>query len=210
MKKGIYFFIEIWFGLVAISAIFADSSTYSLKDKFSVFIFSIIIMIITYIFNNHNKEQKTNKTTDALINKEELIENKSAVEYVLKSFLSRSEVAFYNKIKELNEEYIVVPQVNLGTIVDKTNGKYRNELFKNIDFGIFDKNFKLLLLIELNDETHNTNIKRKDRDLRVKKILNDCNIKLLTFYTKYPNEKEYVINRIKKSISEINEESYSK
>ncbi len=57
----------------------------------------------------------------------------------------------------------------------------------------------ILLLIELNDSSHNKNV-RKDRDLKVKKICNDANIKLITFYTKYPNEKDYVINRIKQEI----------
>lgn len=37
----------------------------------------------------------------------------------------------------------------------------------------------------------------------VKEICNSANIKLITFYTKYPNEKEYVLNRI---ISEIKKE----
>ena len=46
--------------------------------------------------------------------------------------------------------------------------------------------------------------KRKNRDLKVKKICNTAKIKLITFYTKYPNEKDYIINRIKKEI-ETNE-----
>ena len=58
----------------------------------------------------------------------------------------------------------------------------------------------LLLLIELNDKSH-SNIKRRDRDLKVKKILNDCNIPLLTFYTYYPNEKQYVLDRIIKMLN---------
>lgn len=103
---------------------------------------------------------------------------------------------------DLESEYRIIPQINLATIIKKNNGRYINELFKNIDFAIFDKELKnVLLLIELNDSSHNkTN--RKDRDLRVKKICNDAGIKLITFYTTYPNEKEYVINRIKSQINE--------
>ena len=41
---------------------------------------------------------------------------------------------------------------------------------------------------------------KQDRDLKVKKICNDVNVKLISFYTKYPNEKNYVINRIEKEI----------
>ncbi|HIS86762.1 MAG TPA: DUF2726 domain-containing protein [Candidatus Caccenecus avistercoris] len=69
---------------------------------------------------------------------------------------------------------------------------------------MFSKEYELLLLIELNDASHNQ-IKRKDRDLKVKKILNDCNIPLLTFYTFYPNEKNYVLNRIIKFLDNLND-----
>ena len=59
--------------------------------------------------------------------------------------------------------------------------------------------FYLKLIIELNDKTH-AESKRRDRDLKVKKILDTCNINLLNFYTSYPNEKDYVINRILNSL----------
>lgn len=118
--------------------------------------------------------------------------------------MSTYELLFYEKIKDLENEYKIVPQVNLATIVKKINRGYINELFKNIDFAIFDKDYKnVLLLIEINDSTHNK-INRKDRDLKVKKICNDCNIKLITFYTKYPNEKEYVLKRIKEELDQQN------
>lgn len=120
--------------------------------------------------------------------------------YKRKEFMTPSELIFYQTLKALEPEYKVIPQVNLASIIKKVNKGYINELFKNIDFAIFDNEFKkVLLLIELNDSTHNQ-IDRKDRDLKVKKICNDANIKLITFYTKYPNEKEYVINRIKGEI----------
>ena len=132
-------------------------------------------------------------------------EEKSEIKiYEKKEFMSTYELLFYEKIKDLENEYKIVPQVNLATIVKKINRGYINELFKNIDFAIFDKDYKnVLLLIEINDSTHNK-INRKDRDLKVKKICNDCNIKLITFYTKYPNEKEYVLKRIKEELDQQN------
>ncbi len=132
-------------------------------------------------------------------------EEKSEIKiYERKEFMSTYELLFYEKIKDLENEYKIVPQVNLATIVKKINRGYINELFKNIDFAIFDKYYKnVLLLIEINDSTHNK-INRKDRDLKVKKICNDCNIKLITFYTKYPNEKEYVLKRIKEELDQQN------
>ena len=120
--------------------------------------------------------------------------------YVKKVFMTKCELDFYNKIKELELYYRIVPQVNLASIIDKIGNGYRNELFRNIDFAIFDQDYQnILLLIELNDNTHNNN-DRKDRDLRVKKICSDAGIKLITFHTKYPNEKEYVLNRIKEQL----------
>ena len=48
-------------------------------------------------------------------------------------------------------------------------------------------------------KTHRKKQRRK-RDMKLKEILKSCYIPLLTFYTDYPNEKNYVINRIKKTI----------
>ncbi len=124
---------------------------------------------------------------------------KEATIYEIKPFMSQYERKFYNILKTLENEHTIIPQLNLASIIKKkNNNRYYTELFRNIDFAIFDKDMnKLLLLIEINDSTHKK-YKRKDRDLKVKKICNDVNIKLLTFYTNYPNEKDYVLNRIKK------------
>lgn len=128
-------------------------------------------------------------------------EKKKDIIYAKKNFMTQTELKFYKILMELSNDYNVIPQINLATIVKKVNKGYINELFKNIDFAIFDKEFKeVLLLIELNDSSHEQ-YNRKDRDLKVKKICNDTNLKLMTFYTKYPNEKNYVINRIRNAIA---------
>ena len=119
--------------------------------------------------------------------------------YEQKEFMSYYEKYFYDILKDIERDYdvIVQPQVNLASVIEKNiKHKYVNELFRNIDFGIFDKNFhKLLLAIEINDSSH----LKKDRiirDLKVEKILNQANIKLIKFYKNMPNEKLYVTNRI--------------
>lgn len=123
--------------------------------------------------------------------------------YYQKNFMTGCELDFYDKIKELEVDYKIVPQINLATIIQKRNKGYINELFKNIDFAIFTNDYRqLLLLIELNDKSHNKK-NRKNRDLKVKKICNEVDIKLITFYTQYPNTKDYVINRIKSEINNI-------
>ena len=121
--------------------------------------------------------------------------------YAKRDLMTKCEKDFYNKMIELKNDYEIIPQVNLATIINRLDKvKYHNELFRNVDFAIFSKNYEdILLLIELNDNSHNK-YDRKDRDLKVKKICNDAKIKLITFYTNYPNEKDYVINRIKNEI----------
>lgn len=150
-----------------------------------------IIDFILWLFGIKDDEDVEKATTD--------------IKYEKKPIMSDYEIMFYNRMKDSETEYNIVPQLVLSSVVDKkSKQKYRSELYRIIDFAIFSKDYsKLLLLIELNDNTHNQR-KRKDRDLKVKKICNSAKIKLITFYTKYPNEKDYIINRIKKEI-ETNE-----
>ncbi len=161
------------------------------------FLSSIVWIVIIYLIRNWKPKKKTPPLTSQVI---EPIKS----EYFRKNIMTASEFAFFKKIQDLETKYIIIPQVNLASIIAKPKSKYHNELFRNIDFGIFSKEYELLLLIELNDASHNQ-IKRKDRDLKVKKILNECNIPLLTFYTFYPNEKSYVLNRIIKFLDNLND-----
>ena len=52
--------------------------------------------------------------------------------------------------------------------------------------------------------------KRKNRDAKIKKICNAAGIPLLFFYTKYPNEKDYVINRIRNVINKTKEDNLNR
>ena len=126
--------------------------------------------------------------------------------YEIKPLISDYERKFYNILKELEPNYSILPQLNLASVIKKVNNnKYYSELFRNIDFAVFSKDFnKLLLLIEINDKTHNTYI-RRSRDIKVQKIVNKVNIPLIKFYSNYPNEKNYVINRILNEIKKNNQ-----
>ena len=132
---------------------------------------------------------------------EENKERRKDTIYIQKPIMTEYEYRFYQILKELENKYIIVPQLNLAAVIKKVNNnRYYSELFRNIDFAIFSKDYKkLLLLIEINDQTHDR-YKRQDRDLKVKKICNEVNVKLISFYTKYPHEKNYFINRIEKEI----------
>ena len=99
-------------------------------------------------------------------------------------------------------KYIIQPQVPLRMIISKDGeelGKYANELHKYIDFGLFDKNYKLLALIELNDKSH-TLKERHERDLKVQEICNQANIPLITFWTHGNQTNENIRYIIEKEI----------
>lgn len=125
------------------------------------------------------------------------LKNNKTIIYKQKPFMTTSENSFYQKLKPLEQQYKIIPQVNLATIIEKiVNTKYQTELFRNIDYGIFTNDFsKILLLIELNDPSHKQ-LQRRKRDIKVHEICKDANIAIITFYTNYPNEQQYVLNRI--------------
>ena len=164
-----------------------------------VFVFVIIVLMVAifYIIISRLGDSSVNNEYDENL-------SNSTVNYVPKKFLSNNEYNFLIKFIDLENELHVniVPQVNLASIITKvSNSKFNTELFRNIDFGIFNADYsKLLLLIELNDESHN-NSHRKKRDIKVHEICNKAGIKLITFYTKYSNEKEYVKGRIIKELN---------
>ena len=133
---------------------------------------------------------KEDNITPTLATKEQTI-------YELKPFMTAYERKMYNVFLKLGDEYKVIPQINLASIIrKKNNDHYYNDLFRNIYFAIFDKECeKLLLLIEIDDASHDT-YKRKQRDQKVNMICRDAGIKLLHFHTSYPNEENYVLKRI--------------
>lgn len=119
--------------------------------------------------------------------------------YVLKDrLLTRTEVEYYNVLNAyFGDDYLILPQINLASVIDKEGSGYRSELFRNVDFGIFDFNFRPVLLIEINDNTHF----RKDRIERDKKVADICkkaHIPLVTFWTKDGLNQEYIYKTIKK------------
>lgn len=162
-------------------------------------ILSICLIILFFYFIIKHFGSKLNENLDD--------SDIDKVSYIPKKFLSNCEYDFFRKFISLEDEINVhiVPQVNLASIIEKkSESRFNTELFRNIDFGIFNADYsKILLLIELNDDSHN-NYYRKKRDIKVKDICSKAGIKLITFYTKYPNESNYVKDRI---ISELKQDS---
>ena len=158
---------------------------------YAVVLFMLFARFFAYINHKLNIDHNKNVNTDT-------------VAYIPKKFLSNNEYNFLTKFIDLENELHVniVPQVNLASIIEKrSDSRFNTELFRNIDYGIFSADYsKILLLIEFNDESHNS-YNRKKRDMKVRDICNKAGIKLITFYTKYSNEKEYVKSRIIKELN---------
>ena len=119
-------------------------------------------------------------------------------------YITDMERYFFDVINDnFNSEYLVFAQIPLSSVIVKNKEyqtQYQNELYRTIDIGIFDKiTTEPKLLIEINDTTHNEP-RRVYRDIKVKEICNEANIKLITFYTNYSNKKEYIINRIQSEL----------
>ncbi len=115
-----------------------------------------------------------------------LIRRKRKPKYILKnSLLTQTEIEYYDVIRSiLGSEYMLLPQINLASIIDKKGDvNFRNELFRNVDFGVFDCNFRPLFLIEINDGSHFRK-DRIERDEKVKEICKKAKIPLLTFWVK--------------------------
>lgn len=122
-------------------------------------------------------------------------------QYAKKKLLTPTEIKFYNAIKKyLPSEYILLPQINLASIIARTDEhKYQNELYRNLDFAIFDKNYIPIAAIEINDKTHNEKA-RKARDFKVKDICESAELPLITFWTDYGINEEYIQKRISEYI----------
>ena len=118
-------------------------------------------------------------------------------EYQAKPYMTETERAFGNALyKALPASYTLMPQVCLASMIHKNfNNKYINELFKIIDFGVFDENYKPIVLIEINDDTHKPG-ERIKRDKKVKELCVEADIPLITFWTEYGINEEYIKKRL--------------
>ena len=122
--------------------------------------------------------------------------------YELKdSLMTKSEITYYNAIvKALPNGYHLQPQVNLASVINRTdNSKFHNELFRNVDFLILTSNFKPIAFIEINDSTHNDSTRIK-RDIKVKEICEEAGISIITFWTKYGINQDYIDKKINETI----------
>lgn len=96
--------------------------------------------------------------------------------------LNEYEMRYFDIIRScIKRKYVIIPQVNLQTIIETDSNTRNDELFRNVDFVVFySDSFVPFLVIELNGKQHYTNDYWIERDKSIKAILNDVKLPLLT------------------------------
>lgn len=118
------------------------------------------------------------------------------------SLITPTEKSYLTAIKKsLPKGYFVQPQINLASIIDRTDDtRFHNELFRNIDACVFNMEYKPIVLIEINDPSHEKS-DRKARDIKVKNICEEAGIQLITFWTKYGVNENYISQKVNEAIT---------
>lgn len=192
-----------------------NNSGMSLKDLetilYIVFLPAILVAyLIKFLISICKKKNNEHKyiDEDTVYNNPELSyqdsNNESDITYTSKSsIMTECEKEYFDVIRNIvGESYIVQPQINLASVINKAQGsKYQNELFRNIDFGIFDCYYNLKLLIEINDSTHERS-DRIERDRKVHHICQEAGIPIITFWTKFGVNESYIEKRIREYITD--------
>ena len=126
-------------------------------------------------------------------------QKKREPKYRLKdSLVTASELRYFRVLEGcFGKDYRVLPQVNLAAVIDKEGAGFRTELFRNVDFGIFDMNFRPIVLIEINDNSH-LRKDRAERDESVNAIAKKARIPLVTFWTKDGFDERKIYDTIRK------------
>lgn len=150
-----------------------------------------------------------NDLKEKIIAKQELYKEKFFDKkkfYKAKPLMNISEIKLFEMLQEIIPQKIgyVFPQVGLRTIIETPKiSKTSQELYKYIDFVIFDNHFFPILTIELNGNNHCTDPFMIARDLSNEQILNECNIPQITLWTEDNINKEELKNKIEKYIQLI-------
>ena len=111
--------------------------------------------------------------------------------YRKKYLLTKNEYSFYQKIKPIIQEknLRVLCKIRLADLVEPEPNKNQKEWYaafnriksKHIDFAIATENMKIIVLVELQDNTHQKS-DRKERDEFVNTAVTSAGYTLLSIY----------------------------
>lgn len=156
-----------------------------------------VVFIFLLIYANEKENRKSNKTKTLTPKTKEEPKQPPKPLYEKKPLVTANERAFQQAIwRNVPPGYRVIPQICLVSIIQKNyNNKFVNELFRIVDFGIFDEGYNPIVLIEINDSSH-YEPQRIARDYKVKDLLEKANIPLITLWTGFGINDEYIKKRL--------------
>ena len=107
--------------------------------------------------------------------------------YYAKKPLSQPEQILYHKLVNALPEYIILAQVQLSRVLGVkkgfNNAEWNNRINRmSLDFVICRKDSSIIAAIELDDKTHEQEL-RKEADLKKNKALESANIQLIRWKT---------------------------
>jgi len=164
-----------------------------------LFIIVIIVIVSIKIIEIKNKEKEKEKETPFPYKKN-------------KYLFSLTERSFYNVLEKITskENYLLFSKVRMEDLLwiprnisSKERFGWRNRIkSRHVDFLICDKeNISPLLVIELDDSSHNT-IKAKRKDAFVNKVFKDAEIPLLRVKVKKYYSEEDILKEINQKLFE--------
>lgn len=146
-----------------------------------------LVIILVVVFIDNQKTKKKIQNTKSQISEEPKINVYENLPYKKKLLLTKNEWAFYKSLKPVADElgYSVLAKVRLADLVEvkvtdnKEYMKYFNKINKkHVDFILAKpENLQIELLIELDDNSHNT--AQKERDEFIETLYKQTGYKLL-------------------------------
>ena len=138
-----------------------------------------VLFVIIIIFALVAIRVKTNNNIAKKPKREYVYTKKACV-------MTQHELIFYKTLLEAVSGCVIIPQAHLSMFLDhKVYGQNWSRAFsringKSVDFLICTNNMKPLIVIELDDNTHDRPDRQK-RDIFVNSIISDANMPLLRF-----------------------------
>jgi hypothetical protein len=116
---------------------------------------------------------------------------------IKEGLMTKAEKNFFDVLeKTVDNRYYIVPQVNLASLVFVSGTKYFKTFLnkidrKTVDFVLFNRQFTPVVVIELDDSSHDE-ISRRRRDDFVDRVMSRVGLKIVHIKTAYTYDPEEI------------------
>lgn len=154
------------------------------------FVGLVIILLLVALLVSMIKKRKKNEVVAETIQEHEKAEKNllDPLPYIKRRFLSANEEFFFHELKKVTQkyEYELFCKVRIADLVELKKGLNKRQWAfyfgqikaKHADFVICNRNLQPVLIIELDDKSHDTS-KGIKRDSFIDKVYKDANIPIL-------------------------------